>query len=1021
MRRSIACAAVALVSFALPAQAQNVDADLAGVVYDRSRAAIAGARVTVISIETDRARSATTDASGRYRVPVLPPGDYRVQAASQGFGTSSRHVRLAVGQRAEVDFELAVADLADSVLVVAPSSGPGGVVDSRQIAELPLNGRSMEQLALLEPGVFATTNRNSTALYTHGTKITVNGAGPRSNTFLLDGTNTADFFNNGLGSAAGVVLGTDAIREFRVLTGAAGAAFGGTAGGTVNVVTRAGSNRVHGTAFEFLRNDALDARNYFDVDKPDFSRHQFGGSLGGPLLRSRSFVFGAAEGLYERLGLTRVTTVPSLAARDGGLPDPLRGGASIAVSPVIRPYLDLFPMPNGPDLGDGLAQHSFAAVREADEFFGQVRVDHTFDDRHHAFVRYTGNAASKNEPSLYPQLSVDWTSRSHFVTAQAGQIVGPSLVHSIRFGFSRTDIAQTDLGPRSADPSLAVISGRPIPQLVIGGMPNFGTLTASATAAKQDIFSLSNELTVSRGAHLWKLGATIDRYLATQDYQFFFGGRYTFPNVQRFLQARPSVLLIALPGADPVRTLATTQVGVYAQNEVHLAPALTLNLGVRWEFATVPTEAEGRLVALVDPLRDTDVTVGRLLETTRANVAPRAAMSWRPGQGATLVSAAAGRFFDINVLPYVAQTLNNPPYFDQVTLPNPAFPTNFNVDLPPSLSVPRYDWRTPQMWHYSLSIERDVGWHTDVKLSYAGSRGSNIVRSGDINTPVPQTLPDGRAFFPANAPRRNPNFGAIALRTPDGHSWYDALLVDVRRRLAGGLQLQGGYTFSKTIDETQGTLPTEALGSVTQWLDPDHRSTDRGLADFHRGHNLQVNAVWELPEFASMTGLTGHALRGWTVSGIFTALSGNPFTPGIQADYSRTGARVAVGRPDVNPRFTGDVVLGGPDRYFDPAAFQLQEPGTFGNTGRNTLTGPGLMMLDVALAKTLRAPRVGSSARVQLRVEVFNVLNRANFGLPQRIVFAGAAPGEAPLPNAGRITTTTTSARQAQLAVKVVW
>lgn len=1021
-RQAVLVLTIALTSAAV-SFSQSVAGDLFGMITDATGGAVGGATISVVSLETARVRAVKADAAGRYVVPVLAAGDYRIEVEADRFGKATRSVRLAVGEAAVVDFELQVAEVKETVLVVSAASpaspGLGGVIDRTQIADLPLNGRDLERLALLEAGVFATTNRNSTALYTHGTKLTINGAGPRSNAFLLDGTTTADFFNNGFGSVAGPVLGVDAVREFRVMTGGYGAVYGGVAGGIVSIVTKSGTNSFRGSLFEFFRNDTLDARDYFDTEKPDFSRHQFGFSVGGPIVSNRAFFFGTGEGLYERLGLTQVTTVPSVAARAGLLPDLTRPGATVAVSPSVKPYLDLFPLPNGRDFGDGLAEYSFAETEKSTEGFGQVRVDHTITPSLTLFGRYTVDDASKNEPARYPGLPIDWNSRFHFVTIQGDQVIGDRLVNTMRFGFSRTTVAQTDAGPRNASPSLAVIPGRPLPQLQIGGMPNFGTLTASETRATQNVYSIADELIMSGSRHLVKVGGLIERYDAASDYQFFWGGRYTFPSVQRFLQARPSVMLISLPGSDSFREIASTQFGVHAQDEFRVSSNLTLNAGVRWEFSTEPTEARDLLVGLHDPLHDTDVTVGTLFRNHKANVGPRLAFSWRP-LSRTVVSGGAGRFFDIKTLPYVAQLLNNPPYFHQVTIANPAFPnTSFGADVPPSLSVPSYDWKTPQMLHFNISIERELGWGTAVTASYAGSRGTHLVRTSDANAPVPEVLADGQPFFPAGAPRRNQRFGAIEFRATDGRSSYDALLVSVRRRLGSGLQFQGSYTLSKTIDDVQGTLPTEALGSVTRALDPDNPERDRGLADFHRRHNLQVNAVWQLPFFRSRDGVAGELLRGWTVSGILAALSGNPFTPGIQADYSRTLARVAVGRPDWNPQFAGDVVRGGPEQYFDSAAFKLPAPGMLGSVGRNTLIGPGLVTLDTAAFKEV--PWGRRQARLQFRIEVFNLLNHTNFGLPQRIVFAGSAANEPPLANAGRITTTTTSARQVQLAVKLLW
>lgn len=1007
-------AAVACVLASTTAFSQGVFADLTGVISDPTGAVIGGAVVSLTGVDTGRIRTARADSLGRYRVPALAAGDYRIEVEANGFGKLTRVARLAVGEAAVVDLELQLADVNETVFVVsaAPrsSSGLSEVIDQKQIVDLPLNGRDLQQLAFLQPNVSATTNRGSANVYMHGMKLNINGAGPRSNAFLLDGTTVADFYNNGFGSVAGPVLGVDAVREFRVLTDGYSAAYGGVVGGVISVVTKAGSNSFQGSLFVFMRNDALDARNFFDAEKPDFSRHQFGLSLGGPLVANRTFFFAAGEGLNEHLGLTKVTTVPSMQAREGRL---------VAINPTIQPYLDLFPLPNGRDFGGGLAELSFGAIQDSKEGFGQLRVDHALSRTVNVFGRYTFDEASKNEPTAFPGLPIDWDSRDHFATTQADQVVSQNVVNTVRVGFSLTDIGQTDVGPRTSS-SLAVIAGRPVPQLQIGGMPNYGTLTASVATARQDVWSVANDLTISRGRHFFKVGALLDRYSAVQDYRFYWAGRYTFPSIQRFLQDTPSTVLIALPDSDPVRGLASMQFGTYVQDEFHIGANLTANIGVRWDLSTEPTEARGLLVALPDPLHDKGMTLGTLFKNHKANIGPRIGLSWKP-ESRTMLSGTAGRFFDINTLPYIAQLLNNPPYFNQVTIANPAFPNTAFGTAQPSVSIPSYDWKTPEMWHYSLSVERELGENMAVAAAYAGSRGFNLVRTGDANMPVPVLQADGSPFFPAGAPRRNTSFGTISLRNTDGVSWYDALILSARRRLNSGFQFQAGYTLSRAIDDMQGTLPIEAVGSVTQLYYPDMPSFDHGPSDFDRRHNLHVNAVWDLPFFRSPGGWATGLLRNWTLTGIFTAQSGNPFTPGVQADYSRTLARVAITRPDVNPNFSGQVIQGGPDQYFNPAAFKLQTQGRLGNVPRNSLTGPGLVTLDAAAFRNILVPRLEGKMRLQLRLEVFNALNRANFGLPQRIVFAGSVADEAPLANAGRITTTTTSGRQIQVAAKLLW
>ena len=509
------------------------------------------------------------------------------------------------------------------------------------------------------------------------------------------------------------------------------------------------------------------------------------------------------------------------------------------------------------------------------------------------------------------------------------------------------------------------------------------------------------------------------------DFQIFWPGRYSFPGIVQFLQGRPTVLSLALPGAESLRDLSTTQFGMYAQDDMKLSSRVTLSAGLRWEFATAPREANGRLVALPDPLHDTEPTIGTLLRTEKGNLAPRAGIAWTPSSdGRTVVRAGAGIFYDINTLPFVAQTVGgNPPFYGQVTVRNPAFP---NPALPAStelsLGVPNYDWRTPRLLHYNVAVEREVGWNSTLTVAYAGSRGYNVVRSGDINAPIPDVLPDGTRVFQAGSPRRNPAFGAIAYRTPDGHSWYDALYLKLARRLSAGLQFQASYSFSRAEDETQGTVPTESDGSVTQWMDPDVPRTDRGPADFVRPHNFTVTGIWHMPGLAGSPAVLRHVFGDWTVSGILAVRSGNPFTVGIEGDYSRTLARVAVHRPNLRPGFDLDnVILGEADRYFDPSAFVLQPPGTFGNLSRNSLTGPGLATLDLAFAKAFASGWARGAGRLEFRVDVFNALNRANFGMPQRIVFAGVRQDEPPISSAGRITSTTTGPREIQLSLRTVW
>lgn len=1025
------CLALGLASLVpSAAQAQQLGGGLSGVVQDASGGRVARATIVLVHTDTSVPRLATSDTTGLYRLVSLPPGEYRLDVAVPGFAPHTQRLRIAAGQSLSADIQLQIAGGHEEISVTASSlqresAELGGRMGPELVLSLPVNGRSYEQLTLLEPGVVSTTSRETSVLYQHGLKININGAGSRSNAFLLDGTSITDLYNNGLGSAAGTFLGLEAAREFQVLTNAYDASHGGVSGGTVSIITRSGSSEFHGSAFGTFRDGRFDAKNYFDLEKPDFRRRQVGFSLGGPLVGKRAVFFATGEWLRESMGLTRVTIVPSAGARAGELPDPTNRGSTISVAPSVRPFLDLFPVPNGDDLGNGLAEHRFESTRPTRESFGQARIDVDLGGGSSLFARLTADGARKVEPARFPGSAVEWKSASRFLTVEHNMAGRGNLVNATRFSYSFTDLAQTDTTGQGLSDDLSIVPGRGIPHLVIGGMPAFGSLVSPHTRARQRLLAVGNDLTFSKGSHLLKAGSRIEHFDALVDFQIFWAGRYSFPGVAQFLQGRPSVLSLALPGSESARELSTTQFAAYVQDDVKVSPRLTVTAGLRWEFATAPREAQGRLVGLRDPREDSGIVTGTLLRTRKGNFGPRVGVTWSPARDArTVVRTGAGVFYDINTLPFVAQTVgNNPPFYRQVTVRNPGFPT---PDLPEaevlSLGVPQYDWHTPRLLHFNTAVERELRGGISLSVAYAGSRGANIVRSGDINAPLPDRLPDGRVRFPARAPRRNPAFGAIALRTPDGSSSYDALQVKLAGRFGHGLQFHAGYTLSRAIDDTQGTVPTESNGSVTQWMDPDRPETDRGPADFDRRHNLTAYFAAPLPALADAPAMLRALLGGWSLSGAAAVRSGNPFTVGIQGDYARTLARVSVHRPDLRAGVDPDrIILGGAERYFDPTVFELPAPGTFGNVRRNSLTGPGFATVDVSLAKSIAASWPGPTGRLQLRLEVFNLFNRTNFGMPQRIVFAGARQEEEPIGSAGRITSTAGGPRELQLSFRASW
>jgi hypothetical protein len=1011
----------------LAAHAQNVSGSISGTVADSQGAVVPGATVSIRNPGTGNSRQVTANSVGRYAVPALPAADYRIEAEAPGFAKNVTNVSLAVSQDLVVDVTFVVAATQAQVLIEAggealqqESAELSGVIGRKQILELPLNGRSYGQLALLEPGVVATTNRSS-IVGRHGLAININGAGSRSNSFLLDGSSAVDAYNSGVGNAVGNFLGVDAVQEFRVLTNAYSAQFGGASGGVISIVTKSGTNDFHGTGFEFLRNDNLDARNFFDpAKKPEFKRNQFGFAAGGPIIKDGTFFFGTGEWLRERLGRTIVTTVPSLAARQG------------PVNPVVVPFLNaFFPLPNGPDFGSGLARLTFPFSQNTDETYWQGRIDHKFSPSNTFFGRFTYDDAKRSNPTNYPILIDLFSSRNQYLTLEDTHVVNASLVNTARFSFTRTNIAEVVNTTAAVSADLSFISGERLGTLLIGGMPNFGGISEAKTP--QNVFSISDDVSLTKDEHSLQTGILILRQQVNFSQDRFTPGFYTFSSVQQFLAGQPSQLQVArsADSGGPQRYLRSTQFGVYVQDALKVRRNLTLNLGLRLEFSTVPKEKYGRSVSLPNPFLDATMTLGPLFKNHKQNWAPRIGIAWDPvGNGKTVVRSGFGLFYDINPVPifFSSGTLtNNPPFDITLTVTNPSFPrpnlggvtqTGLLAIFPAA-----YDWRTPRTLQYNLALERELGLNTVFTVAYAGSRGTNLARSGDVNLAVPQILPNGQPFFAAGLPRRNRNFSSIDMKRTDGDSWYNALNLKMRSRLRSHLQVQASYTFSRSMDTTGGISQADSSGSIPQVLDPSNPHLDRGLSDFHRKHNLVANFTWQLPFAKNRDGIAGVALAGWGMSGIVTIQSGNPFTPGIQGNWSRSlNTRAGIDRPDLAPGCTSEsIILGGSDQYFNPNCFVLPVRGTFGNLGRNVLIGPGLSTIDLSINKSFRIGILGEAGKLQFQADVFNVLNHANFNLPARIVFAGTSPTDRPLSTAGRISSTATSSRQVQLGLRLNW
>jgi hypothetical protein len=999
--------------------AAQTAATLTGTVSDASGGALPGVQLTLRNIATGLTRQSTSGAEGRFVFAAIAAGEYDLRAELSGFRPLVRQrLAVTVAQTLSVALVMDVGGLEETVVVSGGASAVNTatselsfLVGEQAIESLPLNGRNFTDLALLQPGVLAYPSRDGGSVVAHGLGMSINGQDYRSNVYLLDGTLQNDFTNGPAGSAAGTALGMEAIREFRVESNAYSAEFGRNYGGQVNVLTKSGTNTLRGSAFEFHRNDALDARNYFDVSgKPDFWRNQYGVSLGGPLRQNRLFYFGAYEGLRERLGKTIASFVPDDNARHGILPD-----GPVTISETVRPYLAAIPVANGPAIGSGLATHAFAFRQQLNETFLQGRLDYQAGPAHQLFARYTYDDAAQRLPTDYPAFPRSFISTGQFLTAEYRSVRSERTLQTARFGYSRTRVGQ-NVEANLASPLPPFVAGRGlVGDIDIGGMQRFGPQSSANLRLAQDVYSGQYDLTHTRGRHLLKAGALVERYRDFMTNPTFSLGIYTFGNVRAFLENRPTRFVGLPPEGDINRDWSWTLYSVYAQDSLSITRRVTINAGLRYEVTTMPVDARGRDSALVN-LSDSAPTVGRLYEGPgRTNISPRAGAAWDVfGDGSTSVRGGYGLYYGSTVQQNLIVTVTNPPATPRFVIPNPTFPAPpFDRGIGNTIRPMQWDLQSPRLHVWNASVQRAMPGKIIATVGYAASRGTHLYRNTDANIPEPSTGADGRPFFAAGLPRLNRSFGTIELKSSDGDSWYRALLVELRRSWRGGLSLQSSYTWSRSEDTTQAsTFFSDATNGTTVAFPEVIPGYNKGPSDWDTPHNWVMNLTWDLP-FA----------RGWQVSGVSTVRSGQPLTAFVQNNWSHSQWSPSIAptsgldRPDLAPgRTAASAVLGRPDQWFDPTAFVLQPQGTLGNSRRGAFRGPNLRTVDLAAVRRLT---LGGTAHVELRLEIFNVLNRANFGTPTLIAFSGASQTEAPLSSFGRVRSTVTSARQTQLGIRI--
>jgi hypothetical protein len=1034
-----------------PARAQATTGTISGTVTDQSKSVLPGVTVHVRNIETGATRLLVTDERGGFRALNLPPGIYAVDGELPGFTTARRdNLTVEIGRDVNADLALAVGAVSEQVTVQGAATNielssavAGGVVSTTQIAELPLNGRSFMQLATLQPGV--TVSRATSRDFTGGfgnTQVSIGGARPEMTGYLLEGTNIADVSDKAPSSMAGVLLGVDAVKEFSVQTHDYAAEFGRAAGGVISAVTKSGTNGLHGTAFEFLRDSAFDEPNYFDpIDpatgtqvNPPFRRNQFGGTAGGPIVRNKLFYFGSYEGLRQDLSLTHLARLPTAAAHNGVLPT-----GTVAVSPLVRPYLDLlYPIPDGRDFGDGTAELRHTDTDPTHENFLVGKVDWQASDANSMFVRISSDRSDAVAHQDHPLFVEPTTTDTRYFTYQDQHLFSARVLNVARTAINRTnrtdDFLPTITIPQelyfTADPHFGAIT-------ITTGVSTPGTTATTPVDYTQTLYQFSDTLTVSSPRHTAKVGGDFQRYHFDGFSYSRFGGEFRFTSLQNFLRGTVNRFTGNMPDTDTRRNMRQTYVAMFAQDEWRPKNDLTLTYGLRYEFFTVPYDTQGRVAGLLS-FNDLEsgpngVTPGSdfFKNPSKLDFAPRVGMAWNPfGSQRTSIKAGAGLFYQpLTTSYYRGTTFRVYPYFAGVDIRTvPTFGPAIQQLLAQGtgLAVQKrsefidYDTRQPYTTQYHASIQHEIATGIVAELGYIGSRGYNLPFYSDPNqVPVRFNAADGHWQVIPGATLPYPSWGRIRTRTNVARSWYNGMTASVNRRYSNGLLFQGSYTLGDSRDTWSGGLIggsdfENGAGSATSYVHPEN---EEGPSSYDVRHTLVFNAVYQLPFGRGASGATRQLVQGWQVGVVANYASGVPFTPFIGFDYAKDlSSDPNPQKPDWAPGFSaGNAILGSPDNWFNSNAFALPPAGEYGTVGRNVLRGPDLKMVDLSIFKNTP---VGKQ-NLQIRIEIFNLFNRANFATP--VTDGLFNPDGTGLPGATRITHTATTSRQVQLGLKFVF
>ena len=1135
-------------------RAQLAGGTFTGTITDASGAVVPNAQVAVKNLATAVTVTSTSNTDGLFTVPNLVPGTYDVTISAGGFKTERRSgITLTVGAEQVLNVALQVGETTQTVEVTGQASAVqlatsalSANVNSTTVRELPLNGRDWASLAALQPGVATVrTHEQVTQPGGHarglGNQMTIDGNRPTQNSYRLNGIIINDYSNAGPGSVLGQNLGVEAIQEFSVLTNNYSSEYGYTSGGVINAITRSGTNQFHGSAYEFLRNDAFDAANFFDnfgsQTKPPFRRNQFGGAIGGPIKKDKAFIFGDYEGLRQNKGLAFIAHTFSPNARLGILSDangnPMPalqgpcpnlagdpnltnlapGQAAVCVDSNVQKYFTFYPAPNAGLTGVGnTGNYAFSGAQTVPENYFTTRGDVKLTDKDSLNASWYYDHSTYSKPDALNQLLDGFIVMRQGASLEETHIFSPTMINTIRLGFNRSTVNGLStlkaLNPAAADLSLGGCPGCYAMRIVsiaggagVPGVTDFkgGLNGQSIQNYVGQTFQVYDDAVRTVGTHNLKFGGAVIRYQNNVFAPFSLNGAANFMSIANFLQNIPFKAQSnpQLSGIAP-HNMRTTILAGYVQDDWKIRSNLTLNLGMRYEMSTLPIEVQNKVLNMPTILANPgNCVVGNCpgfdnfffaSNPTTKNFEPRVGFSWDPFRnGKTAIRGGFG-VFDALPLPYelIINNAQTSPYHVISQTTNPpqgSFPYGLNALFStPSPASRSWNYVEPNpkrnyVYQWNLNVQRQLTPSTSLTVAYAGSRGiHNPFQTDELNTVFPYKTSAGYLFpnplgsgclpgppdctiteqslgLPAGYNANptgvysglliNPNVAEIQSTIWQSKSWYNALQVELEKRMSHGLQMQASLTWSKTMDTTSGSFAGDNFaGDLTPTLPWWDLRIIKGLSDFNIGRNLVINGLWQAPA-PKFGGPAAWLARGWEFGGVLSMSDGVPVWPldGIEGDPMGQLNSEPLAIPDslcsnmvspgnvnyIKPQCFGNATAPSLAFYNAAPPFGCSQTFAFptcinllGNLGRNTVIGPGLVNLDFSVVKNSYVPKISETFAVQFRAEFFNILNRANFAPPVDNLEAIDATG-APIPGFGQIDSTQTDSREIQFALKIIF